>query len=66
MKARLCLIAIGLLALFGTAGCEIEERHEHRGGYYGRPEYEHGEYRGYPHRHRDWDDRDDDDYRHGY
>ena len=44
MKMTLCLI--GLATLFLTNGCVIRE-HD-RGGYYGRVEVEHGEYRSYP------------------
>lgn len=65
MKKILC--PLGITFLLSTTGCVIRE-HEHeydRGGYYGYPEYDHGEfhhhpypeYREYPYRDQDWDDR---------
>ncbi len=54
MKTFLSLLSLlSLAGLLMTTGCEVEE-HEHRGGYYGTPEYGHGEF--YYHH-----DRDDDD-----
>ena len=52
MKTFLSLLSLLSLAglLVTTTGCEVEE-HEHRGGYYGPHEYEHGTYY-----HHDWDD----------
>ena len=52
MKYILYLIAV--VGLFSTSGCIIRE---HRGADYGRPEYDHGYYRHYPDRDRDWDER---------
>jgi len=50
------LTLLGLATLLSTTGCIIRE---HRGGYYGHLEYEHGSYRHYPNWwDRDWDDRE--------
>jgi hypothetical protein len=47
---KLFLLLGGILFL-ATTGCVVRE-HDYRGGYYGHPEYGHGEYHYY---HHDWD-----------
>ena len=52
MKTLLTLISLAMI--LATSGCVIHDRdRDHRGGYYGHPDYERGHYRG----DRDWDDR---------
>src|SRR5947209_13719578 len=58
---RTILLLISAVTLFTTSGCLIREHDRDRGGYYGRPEYQHGEFRHDVdrdwNRDRDWDDR---------